>query len=71
MCADGSEWYRYHKQLGAWFQRHNDPRENGEDFETGDYIYFDYKINNDEGWVYRMKSQFVFRYEHLESELAP
>ena len=62
---------RYHKQLGAWFQRHQEPRESTDEYENGDYIYFDYKLSDSgDGWVFRMKKSFVFRYDQLENEVS-
>ncbi|KAK9814381.1 hypothetical protein WJX72_004900 [[Myrmecia] bisecta] len=64
--------WRYHKQHGAWFQRHEEPKTATEDYEQGTYVYFDYNIMHDDlqsGWCYRLKQDFTFKYDALEDEL--
>mmetsp|Transcript_14010 Transcript_14010/g.42303 ORF Transcript_14010/g.42303 Transcript_14010/m.42303 type:complete len:755 (+) Transcript_14010:91-2355(+) len=63
--------WRYHKQHGAWFQRHEEPKEATDEYEKGTYVYFDYNIMHDDaqsGWCYRLKQNFTFRYDALEDE---
>eukprot|EP00891_Asterochloris_glomerata_P001847 jgi/Astpho2/1847/gw1.00038.301.1_t len=57
--------WRYHKQHGAWFQRHEEPKLANEEYEQGTYVYFDFHIRHDDqqdGWCYRLKQDFTFRY---------
>lgn len=64
--------WRYHKQHGAWFQRHEEPKFANEEYEQGTYVYFDYNIMHDDmqsGWCYRLKQDFTFKYDALEDEL--
>ncbi|KAK9865326.1 hypothetical protein WJX84_011589 [Apatococcus fuscideae] len=64
--------WRYHKQHGAWFQRHEEPKQANDEFEQGTYVYFDYNILHDDlqsGWCYRLKQDFTFKYDALEDEL--
>lgn len=63
--------WRYHKQHGAWFQRHEEPSDATDEYEKGTYVYFDYNIMHDDsqsGWCYRLKQNFTFRYDALEDE---
>ncbi|KDD71539.1 hypothetical protein H632_c4832p0, partial [Helicosporidium sp. ATCC 50920] len=66
-----------HREHGAWFQRHEEPRaggQPGDDWERGTYIYFDNHIHDDgqgSGWCYRLKQDFLFQYKALEDELQP
>ncbi|GAB4817698.1 hypothetical protein N2152v2_004744 [Parachlorella kessleri] len=42
--------WRYHKQHGAWFQRHEEPKaggQPGDDWEQGTYVYFDNLLHDD------------------------
>jgi len=57
--------WRYHKKYLTWFQRHAEPDTTTEEYEKGNYVYFDY----DTSWCPRMKSEFVFEYAYLEDEL--
>ncbi|EIE20296.1 hypothetical protein COCSUDRAFT_58005 [Coccomyxa subellipsoidea C-169] len=64
--------WRYHKQHAAWFQRHEEPKTATEEYEQGTYVYFDYNIVHDDqqvGWCYRLKQDFMFKYDALEDEL--
>ena len=56
----------------SFLQRHEEPQKAEENYEMGTYVYFDYNIIHDEqaGWCYRLKQDFVFRYDALEDELA-
>jgi CCR4-NOT transcription complex subunit 3 len=71
----------YHKQYNVWFQRQQEPRSLGDDWEKGDYRYFDYQVRVApevtadsspavSGWCYRQKSDFLFDYKLLEDELV-
>jgi len=57
--------WRYHKKYLTWFQRHEKPKNATEDFEIGNYLYFDYES----GWSQRVKQEFTFKYSYLEDEL--
>eukprot|EP00760_Papus_ankaliazontas_P039378 PhM_4_TR9548/c0_g1_i1/m.107090/K12580/CNOT3, NOT3; CCR4-NOT transcription complex subunit 3 len=57
--------WRYHKKYLTWFQRHEKPRQVTEEFEEGNYVYFDYES----GWSARSKQDFTFKYAYLEDEL--
>ncbi|CAL5228864.1 g12075 [Coccomyxa viridis] len=64
--------WRYHKGQRSWFQRHEEPKTANDEYEQGTYVYFDYSIIHDDqqmGWCYRLKQDFVFKYELLEDEL--
>jgi len=53
-------------------QRHEEPKTANDEYEQGTYVYFDYSIIHDDqqmGWCYRLKQDFVFKYELLEDEL--
>eukprot|EP00884_Botryococcus_braunii_P016741 jgi/Botrbrau1/3750/Bobra.0363s0027.1 len=63
--------WRYHKGHQAWFQRKEEEGAvQGSSWDKGDYIYFDYKFGQDitNGWCYRLKSNFTFRYDLFENE---
>ena len=72
--------WRYHKQHQAWFQRHDEPKSGGQpgdDWEQGSYVYFDNLLRESAeaggalaGWVYRLKNEFLFKYDALEDELS-
>mmetsp|Transcript_12208 Transcript_12208/g.23153 ORF Transcript_12208/g.23153 Transcript_12208/m.23153 type:complete len:481 (-) Transcript_12208:1021-2463(-) len=59
--------WKYHKKYRTWFLLHVEPKKLNSDSETGTYVYFDYET----GWCQRIKSPFVFEYNHLEDELKP
>ncbi len=73
--------WRFHKQHQAWFQRHDEPKSGGQpgdDWEQGSYVYFDNLLREPAdaasggapaGWVYRLKNEFLFKYDALEDEL--
>ena len=53
-------------------QRHEEPKTATEEYEQGTYVYFDYNIVHDDqqvGWCYRLKQDFMFKYDALEDEL--
>jgi hypothetical protein len=35
--------WRYHKKYLTWFQRHEEPKVAGDEYEEGTYVYFDYE----------------------------
>ena len=50
-------------------QRHEEPKKSTDEYEMGTYVYFDHHIQADEkqsGWCYRLKQDFVFKYDALE-----
>lgn len=52
-------------------QRHEEPKSANDDYEQGTYVYFDYNIVHDDqhsGWCYRLKQDFLFKYDALENE---
>ena len=53
--------WRFHKKYLLWFQRKVEPTQFNQDFEIGDYIYFDITE-----WEKRTKNEFKFEYEFLE-----
>lgn len=58
--------------LMCTLQRHEEPKTANDEYEQGTYVYFDYSIIHDDqqmGWCYRLKQDFVFKYELLEDEL--
>ena len=74
--------WRFHKKYQTWFQRAEQPVYVNEEYvttatvslppthhahscEQGNYVYFDYE----DGWVSRLKNNFVFKYTYLEDEL--
>ena len=71
--------WRYHVEHKSWFQRSGEPKATTKDFEEGGYIYFDKALSGGalsgepenfmNGWCYRKKDNFVFRYDQLEDEL--
>nr|XP_009398515.1 PREDICTED: CCR4-NOT transcription complex subunit 3 isoform X1 [Musa acuminata subsp. malaccensis]XP_009398516.1 PREDICTED: CCR4-NOT transcription complex subunit 3 isoform X1 [Musa acuminata subsp. malaccensis]XP_018680720.1 PREDICTED: CCR4-NOT transcription complex subunit 3 isoform X1 [Musa acuminata subsp. malaccensis] len=65
--------WRFHKKFNTWFQRHEEPKVTNDNFERGNYIYFDFHIANDgsqHGWCQRIKTDFTFEYDFLEDELV-
>lgn len=66
--------WRFHKQHSAWFQRHEEPKaggQPGDDWEQGTYVYFDSTLADEagSGWCYRLKQNFLFKYDLLEDEV--
>ncbi|KAI7844515.1 hypothetical protein COHA_001873 [Chlorella ohadii] len=66
--------WRFHKQHSAWFQRHEEPKaggQPGDDWEQGTYVYFDSTLADEagSGWCYRLKQNFLFKYDALEDEV--
>ena len=67
--------WRFHKKHAMWFARQEEPKTSTEEYEQGSYIYFDFGMTMDangqmNGWCQRSKSDFVFQYSQLESELV-
>eukprot|EP00759_Apiculatamorpha_spiralis_P024120 PhF_6_TR27819/c0_g1_i1/m.40577/K12580/CNOT3, NOT3; CCR4-NOT transcription complex subunit 3 len=58
--------WRYHKKYLTWFQRHEKPKASTDEYEQGNYLYFDYES----GWNQRVKQDFTFKYSYLEDELV-
>ena len=67
--------WRFHKKYATWFARQEEPKVSTEEYEQGSYIYFDFNMNSMDGsstpggWCQRSKSDFVFEYSQLESEM--
>ncbi|KAG6503946.1 hypothetical protein ZIOFF_036270 [Zingiber officinale] len=67
------QFWRFHKKFNTWFQRHEEPKVTNDNFERGNYVYFDFHIANDgsqHGWCQRIKTDFTFEYDFLEDELV-
>ncbi|KAM7269054.1 hypothetical protein ACFE04_024551 [Oxalis oulophora] len=65
--------WRYHRKHFTWFQRHEEPKLATDEYEQGNYVYFDYQISNEDllqGWCQRIKTEFTFEYNYLEDELV-
>ncbi|KAJ3023158.1 general negative regulator of transcription subunit 5 [Thoreauomyces humboldtii] len=54
--------WRFHKKYLTWFQRHEEPQQITDEYETGTYVYFDYEG----AWCQRKKTDFRFEYRFLE-----
>ena len=55
--------------MRLFVQRHEEPAEATDEYEMGTYVYFDYNIHPSDvmnGWCYRLKTDFTFRYDALE-----
>ena len=61
--------WRFHKKYATWFARQEDPKVSTEEYEQGNYIYFDFNMGQDGGWCQRSKGDFLFEYSQLESEM--
>jgi len=71
--------WRYHTDYKSWFQRSGEPKATTKDYEEGCYVYFDKALAGGSlpgdgdsfmnGWCYRKKDNFMFRYDQLEDEL--
>ena len=57
--------WRFHKEYMAWFHRHEEPKVVTDEYEQGNYIYFDYETD----WGQRLKKDFRFDYSFLEDSL--
>jgi CCR4-NOT transcriptional regulation complex NOT5 subunit len=40
-------------------------------YEEGDYIYFDYQLDREDAWVFRLKRGYRLPYDMLEQSLLP
>ncbi|BAU01801.1 hypothetical protein VIGAN_11111800 [Vigna angularis var. angularis] len=63
--------WRYHRKYNAWFQRHKMPKVATDEYEHGTYVYFDFRIANDDkqhGWCYSIMTDFTLNYNYLEDE---
>lgn len=56
--------WRFHVKFLTWFQRHAKPDEVTEEYEQGQYLYFDWEGS----WCVRKKSDFRFEYRNLSEE---
>lgn len=56
--------WRFHKRYLTWFQRHEEPKDINDEYESGTYRYFDFEAS----WVQRKKNDFKFQYAYLEEE---
>ena len=57
--------WRFHKQYFTWFQRYEEPNTITDEYEQGNYVYFDY----DSEWAQQMKNEFKFEYKYLEDDI--
>ncbi|KAH9376100.1 hypothetical protein HPB48_014490 [Haemaphysalis longicornis] len=53
--------WRFHTKHKAWFRRQDDPKIITDEYERGNYIYFDF-----ETWREGSKENFTFEYQYLE-----
>ncbi len=51
--------WRFHKKFQMWFKRNSEPREVTDEFERGDYIFFD----STEHWKVKTMRDFKFEYK--------
>lgn len=51
--------WRFHKKFQMWFKRNSEPREVTEEYERGDYIFFD----STEHWKVKTMRDFKFEYK--------
>lgn len=54
--------WRFHTKFLMWFKRNAEPRELTNDYELGDYIFFD----SSELWNFRTMRDFKFEYKFKE-----
>lgn len=50
--------WRFHKKFQMWFKRNSEPREVTDEYERGDYIFFD----STEHWKVKTMRDFKFEY---------
>lgn len=55
--------WRFHTKLMLWFQRHEEPKLITDEYESGTYIYYDFKTMRQ-----RKKEEFMFQYCFLEDK---
>ncbi|KAH9383552.1 hypothetical protein HPB48_025124 [Haemaphysalis longicornis] len=53
--------WRFHTKYMSWFRRQDDPKIITDEYEMGNYIYFDF-----ETWSERRMENFTFEYRYLE-----
>jgi CCR4-NOT transcription complex subunit 3 len=53
----------YYEKFNTWFRRCEDPKVVEQEYETGNYIYFDFE----KSWMIRRKTDFTIRYHSLEN----
>ncbi|PVF97257.1 hypothetical protein CPB86DRAFT_807338 [Serendipita vermifera] len=56
--------WRFHVKFLTWFQRHAKPDEVTDEYEQGQYLYFDWEGS----WCVRKKSDFRFEYKNLSDD---
>ncbi|CCA74013.1 related to NOT3-general negative regulator of transcription, subunit 3 [Serendipita indica DSM 11827] len=56
--------WRFHVKFLTWFQRHAKPDEVTDEYEQGQYLYFDWEGS----WCVRKKSGFRFEYRNLSDD---
>ncbi|KAG8847176.1 general negative regulator of transcription subunit 5 [Serendipita sp. 411] len=56
--------WRFHIKFLTWFQRHAKPDEVTDEYEQGQYLYFDWEGS----WCVRRKSDFRFEYKNLSDD---
>lgn len=56
--------WRFHVKFLTWFQRHAKPDEVTDEYEQGQYLYFDWEGS----WCVRKKSDFRFEYRNLSDD---
>nr|VZI18162.1 unnamed protein product [Spirometra erinaceieuropaei] len=55
--------WRFHTKYLMWFQRHEEPKQITDEYESGTYIYYDFKSMSQ-----RKREEFVFHYSFLEDK---
>ncbi|CAI2727503.1 unnamed protein product [Schistosoma spindalis] len=55
--------WRFHTKFMMWFQRHEEPKQITDEYESGSYIYYDYRTMRQ-----RKKEEFMFHYSFLEDK---
>ncbi|GHJ89884.1 hypothetical protein NliqN6_6286 [Naganishia liquefaciens] len=56
--------WRFHKQYLTWFQRYSQPQAITDEYEQGQYTYFDWEGR----WTFLRKADFRFMYVYLSDE---
>ena len=54
--------WRFHKKFLMWFKRNSEPKEVGEDFEKGEFIFWD----SEEVWNVKTSKDFLCEYRFME-----
>ncbi|KAA3675548.1 CCR4-NOT transcription complex subunit 3 [Paragonimus westermani] len=55
--------WRFHTKYMMWFQRHEEPKQITDEYESGSYIYYDFKTMSQ-----CKKEEFIFQYSFLEDK---